>query len=153
ILEQGARVRLSRHVAHLIDLGINAGRSGLLHALKRSEEPDVPGPIEWSVGTGVGNWMAREAGLRICLCRHVAREHVGHRALARTRSAENDHMKRSRRLVIQKWTNHVTAQGRRQPKLPRLHALLGPSTAMLLQPRKVVGQLLGELADAEAIRS
>jgi hypothetical protein len=51
-------------------------------ALERTEETEVPGPVERSAAAGVDNRMASEAGLRIGLSGGSAAEQVGDGTLA-----------------------------------------------------------------------
>ena len=77
------------------------------HCRQRPEKTDVAGPIQRAIGAGVRNRMARESRLRIGLGRHIARQHVGHRALARPRAADDHNVQRLHWLIVEKRPHDV----------------------------------------------
>src|SRR5437867_497858 len=87
----------------------------VMTGLPVAEEAGVACPAQGAVDAGVGDRMAREAGLRVGLGGGGAAEHVGDGALARARPTDDGDVDRRRRLVVEEGADAVARQGRGEP--------------------------------------
>ncbi len=149
--QQAEVARLDRHAAALVDVGVEAGRTGLAQPPKVAQEAEVCRPAHLSIGAGVGDGVAREAGLRVGLGQGGPAEEVGDRALACARAAHHRDVQGRRRLAAQERADAVAHQGGREAQLSRLARLLGVPAAVLLQPGQVVRELARQVSVAEGI--
>ena len=144
VFEEVVSRRIGRDAADLIHVLVQTGGRRLREAPEWAEEAEVAGPGKGAGDAGVGDGMAGETGLGVGLRRLGAAEHVGDRALAGPRAADDGDVQRDRRLVVDGRADAVAHQCRGQPQTHRRRGLVGLPAAVLLQPAEVVGQLPGQ---------
>src|SRR5262245_28586087 len=88
--QQGTVARFAPLRTNLVHVGIQAAWLRFKESLERAQETDVLRPNERTVGSGVGNGVTRETGLRVGLGHDAPDEKVRNRALASARTAHDD---------------------------------------------------------------
>ena len=136
---------------NLIDILIQVGGRSLGKRRNDPRKPCWAGQLSGAVRSGVGDRVAREAGLGIGLGHDGAAEKIDDCALAGAGSAHHRDVQRAGRCLIEKWSDAVADQGRRQTQLPRQRRLSRLTAAVLFQPAEVFSQLIGQGTGASVV--